>query len=759
MRVAASWSVAHVALAAAAGIGAAASASAGARVYGIEHQVQGGYERVVVFADGELAPRYEEHAKDSAELVLEGATLDPSAPRHLQLGVEDHFLDVSVREQRGDAPRVVVAIRHAQGVTPRLVEPGTGLLALELPRGESTTDGLDLAGRDVPLRGLVERIARKTGTPVMFDETLTGNVTIVAQKAFSPGEALLLLDTLLLMKGLAAMPSPGGVRKVVRIEGAAFPFVTDLAVARGDEVVTTLLPLQHVQAATMVEALRPMLGQHTLAFAYAPTNSLILGGSAALITRLGNIVQSLDEKGADRLFIRRLLHADAKRTAEQIQDVFANDGLIGAWPDERTNSVSVRAKVAAVDAIREFLTKVDRPAVGRGQLHVIPVEHADPDKLAEILSALQSGDSGRIRAARGGAVDPVTGGSLLAGAAFSVVVDPPTHSLVVQAQPDTAAVLADVVAELDRIPRQVDVEVTVIEISTTRGVDLSFDFLLPLTDVNAVDDPIAFVSGMPSGSASNLFAGTPVEQTFAPIIGLPPVDKALLARIAREPVLVPVVVNGQVVPVAIPRDTAAITAQDQTIYTRMILRPRITVISGEENEIFVGDNVPILTAQTNSANPLQTSQNVERQDVGVVLRVRPTLGEKGGIVLDLTTEVSALAGSLSPTSANQGPTIRERTLTTTVRLDNDRVAVIGWHSGPASMRARTGTPWWEDIPVFGWLFRATNDVSLESNLIIMVAAWLDDPEVHALAHMLSSALQHEAPELAAPGAANRPTIQ
>jgi len=758
VRVAASWWVARAALVAGL-IGAAAAGSAGPRVYGIEHQVQGGIERVAVFADGQLTPRYDEHAEGGGELVLEGATLDPSAPRRLQLGADDRFLDVSVREQRGASPRVVVAIRHAQGVTPRLVEHGS-LLALELPRGERSKEaGLDLAGRDVPLRQIIERISRHTGTPVMFDETLQGNVTIMAQKPFAPGEALLLMDTLLLMKGLAAMPSPGGVRKIVRIEGAAFPFVTDLVAARGDEVVTTLLPLENIQAATIVEALRPMLGAHTLAFAYPPTNSVILGGSAALITRIANIVQAIDAKGADRFFLRRLLHANPVTMAEQLEVAFGDDGLIGAWPDERTNSVAVRAKVDSVPAVRDFISRVDRPATGRGQLHVIPVDHADPDTLAEILMALQSGDAGRIAAARGGAVDPVTGGSLLAGRSFTVVVDPPTHSLVVQADPETAGVLADVVAELDRIPRQVDVELTVIEISTTRGVDLAFDFLLPLTDVNEISDPIAFVSGMPSGSAAPLFAGTPVEQTFAPLVGLPPVDKALLARIAREPVLVPVVINGQVVPVAIPRESAAITAQDQTIYTRLLLRPRLTVISGEEHEIFVGDNVPILTAQTNTGDPLLVSQNVERQDVGVVLRVRPTLGERGGIVLDLTTEVSALASSLSATTANQGPTIRERTLTTTVRLNHDKVAVIGWHAGPASMQARTGTPWFQDIPFFGWLFRSTNDISLESNLVIMVAAWLDDPEVRALAHTLSDALQQEVPELAAPGGANRPTME
>jgi general secretion pathway protein D len=340
------------------------------------------------------------------------------------------------------------------------------------------------------------------------------------------------------------------------------------------------------------------------------------------------------------------------------------------------------------------------------------------------------------------------------GRSFAVVVDPPTHSLVLQTDPDTARVIADVVAELDRIPRQVDVELTVMELTTSRGVDLSFDYLLPLTDPNSIDDPIAFVSGMPSGSASALFDGTPVEQTFAPIVGLPPVDKALLARYTREPIIVPVLINGSVVPVAIPRDSAAITAQDQDIYTRLVMRPRLALISGEEQEIFVGDNVPILTEQANATDPLQVRQNVERQDVGIVLRVKPTLGEAGGIVLDVTAELSALAPSLSTgSSANLGPTIRERTIQTTVRLEQGRVAVIGYYAGPARRRLETGTPFLRHLPIFGWMFRSTQDVTLESNFLITIAAKRDDPEVRALAAMMRRELGREtavAPTPAAP---------
>ena len=736
----------------------ATAAAAAPRVYGIERQIEGPQERILVFADAQLSPRYEEHEKGRGELVLEGATLDPSAPRRVDLPGAGNFLEVSVREQRGDAQRVIVEVRHTPGLTPRLIEKGS-LLALELPRHEeeSGAKGLDLAGKNMSLRQLVQRIARFTDTPVLFDEALQGDMTIVAQQPFSKPEALLLLDTMLLMKGLAAMPTPGGFRKVVRIEGSQAPFVEDVAKARGDELVTTLITLHTIKAGSVFQAMRPMIGSNMVAFAYAPTNSLVLGGSAALITRIAGIVESLDAKGTERLFLDRLRYADATNTADQLDDAFRGHGLIAVWPDDRTNTVSVRAHADAVPAMRDFLAKVDRPTASRGVLHVIPVEHGDPDKLADILMALRSGDAKRIAAARGGAFDPIRGADTLAGRSFSVVVDKHTHSLVAQADPETAAVLHDVLAELDVIPRQVDVEVTALEITASHGVDLAFDYLLPLTNVNSERDPIAFISGVPSGSFSPLFSGTPVANTVAPLVGLPPPDQAFLGRVARQPVIVPINVNGTIVPVAIPRESAAITAQNQQILTRMILRPHLTVISGDKDEIFVGDNVPILSAQTNATNPLQTAQSVQRQDVGVDLRVKPTIGEAGDVVLDLELKISAIGPSLSSTSANLGPTILERTLSTIVRLEPDQVAVVGWNAGPASNKLQTGTPWLQDIPVFGWLFRSTNDVTLDSNLIIMVAARFDDPEVRTLADTMAREFDREAPQIAAPGAQNRPT--
>jgi general secretion pathway protein D len=751
---------------------ASATAAAGAtRVYGIEHQPARTLERVLIFADGPVKARFEPTARRRGVITIEDAVLDPSAPRRLVLPRGGPLFGVNASELAGPPPSVRIEVLHAQDLQLELVERGSQV-ALEVRGGAPPPppeDGLVVDVKDFPLREVVNKIARHTGTPVLYDETLQGNVTVMAKQPFSSAEALMLLDTLLLMKGYVAVPSPGGVRKIVRLEGAPWPFVSRLEGVPGDQPVTTLIHLRSISAETVLLALRDLLGSTTLGFAHLPSNALILGGSAALIERIVEVAEALDDSGAERLFIQRLRFADAAETAAQLEVAFAAEqaGLIAVFPDERTNSVAVRARAESVGELRDFLTRVDRPAPATGQLHVIPVQHADPELLAQILQELQQGGSrplvtgvrsgGRRRA---GEVDPVTAGAL-AGSEFAVVVDPPTHSLLVQADPETAARLAEVVAELDRIPRQVDVEVTLMEVTTGSNIELAFDALIPLTEPSDPDDLIAFVAAVPSGSASALFDGTAVEETLFAPVGLPPVDQSLLARFAREPIFLPVVRNGVTVPVAIPRETAALTADAREVTTELVLSPRLKLISGEEHEIFVGESVPILTEQSDATDPLQVRQNVERQDVGVVLRVKPTLGEAGGVVLELTLEVSAVVPSEAGDSEEVGPTIRERTLSSRVRLEPDRIAVIGWQSGPASQRTETGVPWAKDLPGIGWLFRSTSETTVMQNTLITVAAWRDDPEVQALAEAMRAALREELAQLplaatAAPATPARP---
>ena len=190
-----------------------AAAGAATRVYGIEHEVDGPTRRIRVMADGLLQARFEARGKRRGELVIEGATLDPGAPRSVEIPPGGPFFQVTAAEQTGAEPRVVLTVLHAQDLTAKIVRRGTEL-ALELVRSaapEPPSAGLILDVKDFPLREVVLRVARHTGQAMLHDETLQGNVTIMAKQPFSAAEALRLLDTVLLMKGYVALPSPNSV--------------------------------------------------------------------------------------------------------------------------------------------------------------------------------------------------------------------------------------------------------------------------------------------------------------------------------------------------------------------------------------------------------------------------------------------------------------------------------------------------------------------------------------------------------------------
>jgi type II secretory pathway component GspD/PulD (secretin) len=142
----------------------------------------------------------------------------------------------------------------------------------------------------------------------------------------------------------------------------------------------------------------------------------------------------------------------------------------------------------------------------------------------------------------------------------------------------------------------------------------------------------------------------------------------------------------------------------------------------------VGDNVPVPTADTaGSTNPLRTSQTIERRDVGIDLRVEPTVPADGPLVLKLRVEVSAIGPAI-----DAGSTFLERTLEATVRLAPDQEAVIGWVGLPRTAVSVVGTPFLMRVPILGALFRRTVDVEMSTYTMILVRASRNRPDADLL---------------------------
>jgi len=274
------------------------------------------------------------------------------------------------------------------------------------------------------------------------------------------------------------------------------------------------------------------------------------------------------------------------------------------------------------------------------------------------------------------------------------------------------------------------VEITIASFDLDDGLDLGVDYLIPtLTNPKTPQDLIATVLSNSSGGG---------------IQTVPSTSRPFVAAFTRAPLLLTIIpTTGPPIVVQIPRESVSVTMNGREVNADVLLRPQLLLTSGDEHEIFAGDNIPIPVARTEPAGPdaaLQVQQNVERQDVGTLLRVTPTVGEQGGVILELTVEVSSVRASEAGDVADVGPTIREISVESVIRLRHGEVAVIATDAEPITSVSETGVPWLKDIPWLGFAFRATSEQTRKRQLLIAAQAEILRPETRELAERLAREL-------------------
>jgi len=575
---------------------------------------------------------------------------------------------------------------------------------------------------------VVEKIARATGRRYLFGDTLRGRISITVPDRVSHEEAIALMNAALRIKGFAALPVGKDMTKIVPIAetNTGAPLVMGPLDAEGERPITTLIRLQNAGAHSVAMTLRPYVSSAGLALAYPPSNSLILAGTEARVSRLITIARILDQAADEDILVRALRYRSAEIIAE-ILDLRFNQGVVAAhqvriWTDARTNQIIVSAPSEKVSAVRDAITAIDTPDRGSGLMRVIHILNRDADEVAEILRSMQAGTAEVGRQVAGG--EAVELGEGLSGRSYSVTVDPATRSLLLASDSGTLDLLLEIIGLLDQLPSRIVVDVLVFELTRPSGFKLGVDYFLPLLEPASVSDPAVFLSS----GASSVLNPLGIPNTGVP--SGPSTGDFVFGRYTRAPLQLSLDSgSGEPITISIPRENVSFQAGESTAETNILLHPHIVAMSGEEHEIFVGSEIPVPIGSSGSlAEPggvdlgLSQRQIIERREVGIRLRVKPTVGIEGTVILDLKLETSAIQSSIAGSVEQVGPTFAQRTLETTLRLSEGQIAVIGTNNGSAYSESRVGVPFLKDIPFFGWLFGSVQKTRIESDLLIVVEA-------------------------------------
>jgi general secretion pathway protein D len=136
-----------------------------------------------------------------------------------------------------------------------------------------------------------------------------------------------------------------------------------------------------------------------------------------------------------------------------------------------------------------------------------------------------------------------------------------------------------------------------------------------------------------------------------------------------------------------------------------LLRSQIVALDGQASTLHVGDRYPLITGNFSGASAAQVqtqslSPSIRFEDLGLVLKITPTVHEGMEVTLDLEAQFKVLGSG----SFNGIPVIQSRQYQGKVRLKDGEWAVVAGLVSTGDSETPTGVLGLSDLPWIGGLF-------------------------------------------------------
>ncbi len=158
---------------------------------------------------------------------------------------------------------------------------------------------------------------------------------------------------------------------------------------------------------------------------------------------------------------------------------------------------------------------------------------------------------------------------------------------------------------------------------------------------------------------------------------------------------------------------AMITALVTKGKARILSRPSVMTLSGEQATIQIGGRIPYSTSNAYGTN-------IELVDIGIILQFKPIVDSQNRIISVIHTEVSNLNGE----TATGQPIIATRRADSVMNLNSGLPIVIGGLMDSSETKNVSKIPLLGDIPILGEFFKYTSKSRDKRELIIVVTPYL-----------------------------------
>lgn len=411
---------------------------------------------------------------------------------------------------------------------------------------------------------------------------------------------------------------------------------------------------------------------------------LLIEGTKDEIIRALQIVNMLDVPSAKGRDIRYLtmVYTSPDEMIQLITDVLKNEGIdvgsngdVAIVPITRQNSMIVYSSSSKAGArVSMWARKLDKPEEGaKSRFYIYRPKFSKAEDIHEALSQFISGGASSEGAT---ALTGTTGttkkaqNSIVQNDDFKIAVDKVQNSLLIQGTPQQYHELLTLLSQLDQLPPQVALDVTIAEFDISDNFTAGISKLLIDSTKNKNEQ--GSISFDPFGGGFS----------FSGISGVGEVELSLIAEKSKS---------------------------------RVLSRPYLVVQDGESASITAGSQVPIQTGSetTDGGN---TTTVIQYRSTGVSLNVTPTINADGLVSLTISQSVS----SSEPGPGDLNPIITDRSLNTAVLVGNGQTAILGGLIQNNEGNRGNSVPFFGDLPLIGNLFKSKADSFSRSELVIMI---------------------------------------
>ncbi|VXC90169.1 Secretin XcpQ [Pseudomonas sp. 9AZ] len=549
---------------------------------------------------------------------------------------------------------------------------------------------INLKGADI--REFIDQVAQISGQTFVVDPRVKGQVSVVSNSPLTLTEVYQLFLSVMATHGFSVITQGDQARIVPNAEAKAD---ADAGRNAPDRLETRLIQVQHGSATELIPLIRPLVPQYGHLAAISSANAIIISDRTANIERIEDLLRQLDQKGQNDYSVLNLQHAWVMDTAEVLRNAVDRGQAKGASgtqviADGRTNRLILLGPPAARAKLMALAQSLDTRTSRSANTRVIRLRHGDAKSLAETLGEISE------------KLKPETGGETT-GKPQTILIraDESLNALVLLAEPDVVATLEDIVRQLD-VPRaQVMVEAAIVEVSGDITDALGVQW--------AVDG-----RGSTGGLGGTNFSGTglSVGRVLQAIQDSgSDTDNNTLANLP----------DGAIIGLGTDSFGVLITALSANSKSNLLSTPSLLTLDHQKAEILVGQNVPFQTGSFTTSgsgadNPFTT---IERQDIGVTLKVTPHINEGANLRLEIEQEISSIAPTSQGVNAVDLIT-NKRSIKSTILAENGQVIVLGGLIQDDVTQADSKVPLLGDIPLVGALFRSTKETRIKRNLMVFL---------------------------------------